>query len=210
MSSTAKVMLAVLYVAGCLATIVSGASIRSESAFVRNYGTKLRPTLQPASVAISPEVPIDKPLVSASNDDTEKSLEKQPQLVELDTITAPVHFLFRSYSGPLLFEQVHMPAQVQKIHHTRSEEEAQVLSHQVYKPIIHELHEIIQPFRRVTQEIKPVKEEIRTIVLQEEKPQAGSVTLDLASQQPISPTSGEQLQPSKQQVAQHNADRVSH
>ena len=32
------------------------------------------------------------------------------------------------------------------------------------KPIIQEVHEVITPFRKITQEIQPVQEEIQTIV----------------------------------------------
>lgn len=114
----------------------------------------------------------------------------QPQVVEVDAITAPVQFVFRSASGPLLFQQVHIPSLHQEPQHTRSEEPAQLLTHEVFKPIVQELREVIQPYRHVTQEIKPVLEEVRTIVAQSEKSQGvveevtGGVELKQSNVQP--------------------------
>ena len=104
----------------------------------------------------------------------------QPQLIEVDAITAPVQFVFRSASGPLLFQQVHLtsPQVTQpQIQHTRSEEQPQLLSHEVYKPVVQDLREIIQPFRRITQEIKPVVEEVHTLVARGERPQQSPLPL---------------------------------
>ncbi len=53
------------------------------------------------------------------------------------------------------------PGEVQQ---TSSEDEPHRLIHEVTKPIIQEVREVITPFRRVIQEIKPVQEEIQTIV----------------------------------------------
>ncbi|OTF73748.1 DFP2-like protein, partial [Euroglyphus maynei] len=49
--------------------------------------------------------------------------------------------------------------------HTTSEgNEPHRLVHEVTKPVIQEVREIITPYRRVIQEIKPVQEEIQTII----------------------------------------------
>lgn len=105
-------------------------------------------------------------LVSYSN---QMEAPIQPQIIEVDAITAPVQFVFRSASGPLLFQQVHVPSLRNEPQHTKSEEPAQLLTHEVYKPIIQELREIIQPYRHVSQEIKPVIEEVRTVVAHSDK-----------------------------------------
>ena len=43
-------------------------------------------------------------------------------------------------------------------------DEPHVLKHTVKKPVYQEVNEIITPYRRITQEIKPVQEEIETLV----------------------------------------------
>ena len=93
----------------------------------------------------------------------------QPQVVEVDTYTAPVKFVFRSVSGPISFQQTHISAPPQDVQHVRSEELTQHLSHEIYKPVVQELREVIQPYRQVIQEIKPVVEEVRTIVAHGDK-----------------------------------------
>lgn len=87
------------------------------------------------------------------------------QVIQVDHVTAPVKFLFRSQSGPVLLQQQYVQrAPEALVQLTRSEDPVQQLSHEVYKPIVHELREVIQPFRKVTQEIKPIVEEVRTVV----------------------------------------------
>lgn len=48
--------------------------------------------------------------------------------------------------------------------HTTSHEEPHRVVHEVIRPIIQEVHEIIQPYRRIVQQVEPVIEEIRTVV----------------------------------------------
>ena len=48
-----------------------------------------------------------------------------------------------------------------------------MLKHSVTKPIIQEVREIITPFRKITQEIQPVQEEILTIVSRGQEQQKG-------------------------------------
>ncbi|OTF73867.1 hypothetical protein BLA29_015159, partial [Euroglyphus maynei] len=43
-------------------------------------------------------------------------------------------------------------------------DEPQRLIHRVTKPIIQEVYELIQPMRKIQQEIMPVQEEVLTIV----------------------------------------------
>jgi len=38
------------------------------------------------------------------------------------------------------------------------------MKHTVTKPIFQEVREVITPYRKITQEVQPVQEEIRTIV----------------------------------------------
>nr|XP_027193845.1 uncharacterized protein LOC113788580 [Dermatophagoides pteronyssinus] len=118
----------------------------------------------------------------------------QPQIIEVDAITAPVQFVFRSSSGPLLFQQIHIPSSRNEPQHTRSEEPAQLITHEVYKPIIQELREIIQPYRHVTQEIKPVMEEVRTVIAHSEK------------QQPITTSEVNEIKQRKQSLSNSNVE----
>lgn len=128
----------------------------------------------------------------------------QPQVIEVDAITAPVQFLFRSASGPLLFQQVHVSSQQPNaVVHQKSEEPAQLLTHEVYKPVVQDLREVIQPFRRITQEIKPVVEEVHTLVAKGDRPTVLAAQLDAAGTLSSSSSSGgEVVQPlaSNQQV----------
>ena len=48
--------------------------------------------------------------------------------------------------------------------HTTSHEEPHRVIHEVIRPIIQEVHEIIQPYRRVVQQVQPVIEEVRTVI----------------------------------------------
>ena len=43
-------------------------------------------------------------------------------------------------------------------------DEPHVLKHTVKKPVYQEVNEIITPYRKITQEVKPVQEDIQTII----------------------------------------------
>jgi len=60
-------------------------------------------------------------------------------------------------------QQYHQGAQGSN-QETQSEDEPHYLKHTVKKPIYQEVREVISPYRKITQEIKPVQEEIQTIV----------------------------------------------
>ncbi|OTF82081.1 hypothetical protein BLA29_014808, partial [Euroglyphus maynei] len=51
-----------------------------------------------------------------------------------------------------------------KFHESHSQDEPHVLKHTVKKPVYQEVHEVILPRRQITQEIKPVLEDIQTLV----------------------------------------------
>lgn len=87
----------------------------------------------------------------------------QPTLVEVGASAIPLNILFRSASSSLNVQQQHQSSQGDT-QESSSEDEPHRLIHSVTKPIIQEVHELITPFRKITQEIQPVQEEIQTIV----------------------------------------------
>ena len=88
----------------------------------------------------------------------------EPQVVEVDANILPLTIHFKSASSNINVVQSHQPGQVAQVQQTSSEDEPHHLLHEVTKPIIQEIREVITPYRRVVQEVRPVQEEIQTIV----------------------------------------------
>lgn len=90
---------------------------------------------------------------------------REPHIIEVDSNPLPIVIQFKSASSQIRVEHSHKELQQQpKIQETKSEDQPQHLRHEVIKPIIQEVHEIVKPYRRVIQEIRPVVQEIETIV----------------------------------------------
>ena len=87
-----------------------------------------------------------------------------PAVVAVDGGDVPVEVHFRSTSSRIRVRQFHHPSQSGEVQHTQSEDEPHILRHTVTKPVIQEVHEVIAPIRKITQEVQPVQEEINTIV----------------------------------------------
>ncbi|KAI2807972.1 hypothetical protein BLOT_005913 [Blomia tropicalis] len=87
----------------------------------------------------------------------------QPTTIEVGANSVPLNILFRSASSHLNVQQYHEGARGDS-QETYSQDEPHYLKHTVKKPIYQEVREIISPYRKITQEIKPVQEEIQTIV----------------------------------------------
>ncbi|XP_075680217.1 uncharacterized protein LOC113796560 [Dermatophagoides pteronyssinus] len=86
-----------------------------------------------------------------------------PIHVEVEAHAVPIHMTFKSKSSHLSIDQHHEnTGGSHKISH--SEDEPHYLKHYVKKPIYQEVHEIITPYRKITQKIEPVHEEIETLV----------------------------------------------
>lgn len=87
------------------------------------------------------------------------------RVIEVIPRDRPLEIHFKSLSSRIRVRQSSLGAQ-QKIEPERSssEEEPRKYFHQIKKPIIQEVHEIIMPFRKVYQEIQPVVEEVHTVV----------------------------------------------
>ncbi|OTF80404.1 DFP2-like protein [Euroglyphus maynei] len=71
----------------------------------------------------------------------------EPQVVEVPSEDMPVTVHFKSQSSRVLVQQTHTPAQIAEPEHTTSEDEPQRVIHEVVKPVIQEIREIIQPYR---------------------------------------------------------------
>lgn len=101
----------------------------------------------------------------------------EPITVEVGQSPASqLNIRFRSSSSPLAVEQDHSPAPG-SMRETSSEDEPHILRHIVTRPILQEVHEVIKPFRRVTQEIKPVQEDIETVVARGDEIQGGGAAI---------------------------------
>jgi len=87
----------------------------------------------------------------------------QPTTIEVGANSVPLNILFRSASSNLNVQQYHEGAKG-GYQESQSEDEPHILKHTVKKPIYQEVREVISPYRKITQEIKPVQEEIQTIV----------------------------------------------
>lgn len=100
----------------------------------------------------------------------------KPTTIEVGASPIPIQILFRSASSNLNVRQAHDGARG-STQQTSSEDEPHRLVHSVTKPVVQEVREIITPFRKITQEIQPVQEEIITIVARgQEKPQSASAS----------------------------------
>ena len=96
-----------------------------------------------------------------------------PTTVEVGASPIPLQILFRSSSSSLNVQQSHDGASG-STQESSSQDEPHRLVHSVTKPIIQEVREVITPFRKITQEIQPVQEEILTIVARGNERGSGS------------------------------------
>ena len=87
-----------------------------------------------------------------------------PETIEVKGSAPQFVIKFNSASSKVNVFHEHQPENVPSIKESYSEDEPQILRHSVSKPIVQEIYEIISPYRRVVQEIKPVEETIQTII----------------------------------------------
>lgn len=95
----------------------------------------------------------------------------QPQLITVEPHAQPVQFLFKSQSSPLQLRQVHLPSPHGQYQVTRSQELPQVIRHESYKPVVSELVETVVPYRNIVQVVKPVRENVYTVLPKAQYPQ---------------------------------------
>nr|XP_027206172.1 solute carrier family 41 member 3-like [Dermatophagoides pteronyssinus] len=99
--------------------------------------------------------------------------DQEPQIIEIDGGSLPLEIHFKSASGRIKVKQSHELGGSGQTEHSQAEEEPMRLVHEVRKPIIQEVREIITPYRKVYQEIQPVMEEIHTVVAKGEQRRQG-------------------------------------
>jgi len=87
-----------------------------------------------------------------------------PQILEVAPLELPIQIIYNSKSSPVLVQQNHIPGAPGQVERTSSKEEPHVVIHEVLRPVIQELREVITPYRRVVQEIAPVVETVNTII----------------------------------------------
>ncbi|KAH9413180.1 hypothetical protein DERP_006866 [Dermatophagoides pteronyssinus] len=103
----------------------------------------------------------------------------EPQVIEISPYEVPVSIVFKTQTNKLNVNQEHKsdfkihyePAEEPK--EINSEEEPHRVIHNVYRPVIQEVTEVVQPFRKVVQKVEPVIEEMKTII-SKAAPQDGS------------------------------------
>ena len=86
-----------------------------------------------------------------------------PTTIDVPANVIPINFIFRSASSLINVQHKHQGA-AGSYKETHSQDEPHILKHTVTKPIIQEVREVISPFRRITQTVEPVREEINTLV----------------------------------------------
>ncbi len=87
-----------------------------------------------------------------------------PQTLIVEPSLQPVNIEFRSSASPINVNQVYIPGRPGEVQATRSEDEPDRHLHEIVKPVIQEVRETVVPYRRVTQEILPIQEEINSIL----------------------------------------------
>ncbi|KAH7644009.1 dfp2-like protein 15 [Dermatophagoides farinae] len=97
----------------------------------------------------------------------------EPQVIDIPPSAMPIVINFRTSASQIQIHQSHEPGEPKEVQETQSEDEPHFLRHSVTKPVIQEVHEIIMPYRRVIQEIRPVEEEVKTIVARQAQGKGG-------------------------------------
>ncbi|KAF7495981.1 hypothetical protein SSS_06319 [Sarcoptes scabiei] len=86
-----------------------------------------------------------------------------PTHIEVGAKLVPITMVFRTKSSHLNVKQYHH-GESGSHQESHSQDEPHYLTHTVKKPVYQEVHEVITPYRTITQEIKPVHEDIKTYV----------------------------------------------
>src|SRR5690606_24489884 len=88
----------------------------------------------------------------------------RPTTIDVPANIVPVNFIFRSASSVINVAHKHEGAQG-SFRESHSRDDPHVLVHKVEKPIIQEVHEVISPYRKITQTIEPVQEQVTLQIL---------------------------------------------
>lgn len=87
----------------------------------------------------------------------------EPTLIDVPANILPIHFVFRSASSMVNVEAKHESAKG-SVQETHSQDGPHRVIHHIHKPIINEVHEMITPYRKITQTVEPLKETVQTLV----------------------------------------------
>nr|XP_046912743.1 transcription factor mef2A-like [Dermatophagoides farinae] len=106
----------------------------------------------------------------------------EPQVIEISPYEVPVSIVFKTQTNKLNVNQEHKSEPAEEPKEINSEEEPHRVIHNVYRPVIQEVTEVVQPFRKVLQKVEPVIEEMKTII-SKAAPQDGSIVQQQQQQQ---------------------------
>ncbi|OTF69232.1 hypothetical protein BLA29_007470, partial [Euroglyphus maynei] len=67
----------------------------------------------------------------------------------------------------------HLPTPPAEPQHASYEEQPDLLRQDIVKPVVQDVHETVVPFRRVTQELKPVQESVHQVLARGQERAAG-------------------------------------
>ena len=124
------------------------------------------------------------------------SLPAETMTIQIPPSSQPLTFILQSRSSELNLQSSHKsdPGSYKE---TNSEDGLHVLVHTVTRPVLQEIREIITPYRRVTQEIKPVQETAETLVAQDKRGYSNN-----AESSPVQPAKPKQQQQQPTALAQ--------
>lgn len=124
----------------------------------------------------------------------------QPYQVMVESQSVPMTMMFRTYSSPMNVRHQHVTSQG-SVQETHSQDEPHVLRHTIHKPILQEIREVIAPMRTIRQEVRPVEENIQTLVARSQPisngygygpapPQAPMIAPNIVGGIPLAPATG--------------------
>ena len=76
-----------------------------------------------------------------------------PQSIVIGPSVNPLDFEFQSQSSPISVRQTHIPGQPNAPQYSSHQDEPDILKQEIVKPIVHEVTEAVQPYRKITQEV---------------------------------------------------------
>lgn len=88
----------------------------------------------------------------------------ETQTVVIGPNVQPINLEFQTQASPLTATQSHLPTAPQQTQHSSYEEQPDVLRQDIVKPVIQDVRETVVPFRRITQEVRPVQESMHQIL----------------------------------------------
>lgn len=106
------------------------------------------------------------------------------QTIVIGPSVQPLDFEFVSQSSPISVRQSHIPGRPNPPQESSHTDEPDVLRQTITKPIIHTVEEVVQPIRRISQQVNPVQETItQTFAKEQQKQQQAAAVVAVA--QPI-------------------------